>query len=130
MSGSFAAEFNPAVSHTALKVSDLEAALRFYRDTIGLPFVRSQGPEERPAVVWLRGLQLVRRTPEEIGERGALDHIGLGIDNIEAVCARVEQVGTPVETALEHRVLPGGQEVMVAFYRDPEGNRVELLKYL
>ena len=97
MSGSFAAEFNPAVSHTALKVSDLEAALRFYRDTIGLPFVRSQGPEERPAVVWLRGLQLVRRTPEEIGERGALDHIGLGVDNIEAVCARVEQdVGSSV----------------------------------
>src|SRR5579884_1082552 len=130
MSDRFSAEVNPAASHTALKVSDLEAAVHFYRDLIGLPFVRSQGPAERPEVVWLRGLQLIRRPAGEIAPNGALDHIGLGVDNIEAICSRLDQADTPVDTPLEQRQLATGQSLKVAFYRDPEGNRVELLKYL
>ena len=128
--GQFTAEVNPSANHTALKVGDLEAAVHFYRDLIGLPFVRAQGPSDRPDAVWLRGLQLIRKQPAEIGSGGSLDHIGLGVDNIEAVCRRLDEAGTPTDTALEQRTLSNGQDVQLAFYRDPEGNRVEILKYL
>ena len=124
----FTAELNPTGVHTALKVADMRSALGFYRDLIGLPFVRSQGPAESPEAVWLRGLQLIHSPGVTSG--GSLDHIGLAVENIEAICDRLNGADTPVDVALEERTLPTGQRIRLAFYRDPEGNRVELVKYM
>lgn len=130
MAEGFVAEYEPSWTHTAVRVRDLERMMEFYHGLIGLAVNRIQGPEERPEIVWLRGVQLIRDTDRAEGAAsGSLDHVGIGVSNIEAICARLEEAGAEVDTPLERRSRPTG-DLLLAFYRDPEGNRVELLKYL
>jgi catechol 2,3-dioxygenase-like lactoylglutathione lyase family enzyme len=129
MSAEFTAEIDPVANHTALKVRDLKKALDYYSGIIGLPVLRHRGPADNPSAVWLPGLQLV--VDDSADDPGTLDHIGIGVLNIEAACARLDAAGYEPETALVRRTTAEvGREVMVAFYFDPEGNKVELLKYL
>jgi catechol 2,3-dioxygenase-like lactoylglutathione lyase family enzyme len=132
MADEFVAQYDANVSHVALRAHDLPAMRHFYQDLIGLPFRRLQGSPENPEVVWLAGVQLIRQDePIAMAAGAAYDHVGLGIDNIEEACQRLDAAGTPVDTPLEKRhVEVLGRDILVAFYRDPEGNRIELLKYL
>lgn len=125
-----AARVNAAANHVALRVRDLDAALRFYRDLIGLPVSRVGGPADDPQVVWLPGVQLIRDPEATAAPGSTFDHLALGIDNIEEVCARLDAAGFTAETPLQRRSREEvGRELTMAFYRDPEGNRVELLRY-
>jgi lactoylglutathione lyase len=129
MPDQFTAEIDPVANHTAVKVRDLQKALHFYSETIGMPVLRHRGPADNPSAVWLPGLQLV--VVDDTDAAGSLDHIGIGVLNINEACARLDAAGFEVETPLVRRTTAEvGREVMVAFYFDPEGNRVELLKYL
>jgi lactoylglutathione lyase len=129
MASDFKANVDPNANHTALKVRDMQRALEFYSDLVGLPVLRTRGDADNPDAVWLPGLQLV--LDDSADPKGSLDHIGIGVLNIEETCARLDQAGVKVETPLERRTTAQvGREVMVAFYYDPEGNRLELLKYL
>lgn len=130
MSETFRARTIEAANHTALRVKDLERALHFYRDLIGLPVVREG---ERPGglrSIWLPGLQLIEARDAQPSSTGTLDHLALGIENIEEVCARLDAVGFVAETPLQRRGRDEvGRDLTMAFYFDPEGNRVELLRY-
>lgn len=129
MSGTFTAQVSHDANHTAIKVRDIHKALHFYSEVIGLPALRSRGPEDNPEAVWLPGLQLVADPGASSG--GSLDHIALGIDNIDEVCQRLDDAGFQAETPLEERGPGGsGRPLKVAFYHDPEGNRLEILHYL
>lgn len=104
--------------------------LHFYHELIGLPISRTAGPADDPQTVWLPGVQLVRQT-ETSPAGGQFDHVGLGVRNIEEVCARLDAEGCEVDTPLQRRSSQEvGRDLMLAFYRDPEGNRVEFVKYL
>ncbi len=130
MSEGFTVRLDPSANHVALKVRDLAGALRFYHDLIGLPVSRTQGPADAPEVVWLPGVQLIRQTGEP-DPGNTFDHVALGIENIEEVCARLDAAGIAPEVSLRRRGREEvGRDLLMAFYRDPEGNRVELLKYL
>lgn len=61
-----------------------------------------------------------------------LDHVALGIVNIEDVCKRLDDAGYVAETPLTEAQPDdqGGRHLKMAFYHDPEGNKVELLVYL
>jgi lactoylglutathione lyase len=125
----FQAQPVATTNHTALRVRDMEAALRFYRDLIGLPVLRSQGPDEAPDSVWLPGLQLVRARGGEVPVAGGtLDHLALGFANVEEVAQRLIEAGYVPEIGPETRERPGGT-VTLAFFRDPDGNRLEILDY-
>jgi catechol 2,3-dioxygenase-like lactoylglutathione lyase family enzyme len=125
----FRAQPVPATNHTALRVRDMETALRFYNDLIGLPILRTQGPEDAPDSVWLPGLQLVRARDDEVFRAGGtLDHLALGFSNIEEVAQRLIDAGYTPEIGPETRERPGGT-VTLAFFRDPDGNRLEILDY-
>ena len=50
-----ALDINSPYNHISIKVKDLEASLRFYRDLLGLPVERRL---EEPEIVWLPGLEL------------------------------------------------------------------------
>lgn len=128
----FAARVDPTANHVAIRVRDLGKALRFYSELIGLPVQRTQGAASDPEVVWLPGLQLIRQSDAgDTGPAGGFDHLALGIENIEEACARLDAAGFTAETSLRRRSRDEvGRELMMAFYRDPEGNKVELLKYL
>ena len=111
--------------HTALRVRDLERALRFYTEVMGLAETR-RGPGERPNSIWLEGVQLVRAAEQDTAEKGVLDHIGFSVANIDAIVESVVAAGTELEAPIRETTLPNGQTMRLVFFRDPEGNRIEL----
>jgi catechol 2,3-dioxygenase-like lactoylglutathione lyase family enzyme len=128
----FVAQVDAENLHVCIKVKDFDTALAFYHDLIGLPIVRRMGPAEDPTFYWLPGLQLAKQT-EDPGANpyGVFDHIGLAIENIAEVCTRLDAAGYTAETPLDTRSLPGVERhVMNAFYRDPDGNRVEFVHWV
>lgn len=130
MSNGFNAEVQYTANHTAIRVRDLPRALAFYSDLIGLPVTRVRGPEDNPDSVWVPGLQIVVDPETTPGTN--LDHAALGIKNIDEVCQRLDDAGyvpaTPLTEAQPND--QGGRHLKMAFYHDPEGNKVELLVYL
>jgi catechol 2,3-dioxygenase-like lactoylglutathione lyase family enzyme len=122
----FAAEIQPEYLHTALRVRDLERALTFWTDVVGLKVDRVGGDPRRPNSVWLQGIQLVRAEAQDTAEKGVLDHIGLSVLNLEAIVERLGASGVPLEAPVRETTLPSGQKMRLVFFRDPEGNRIEL----
>jgi catechol 2,3-dioxygenase-like lactoylglutathione lyase family enzyme len=117
----------PEHLHTALRVRDLEGALRFYGDVVGLQVQRVGGPDpNRPGSVWLQGIQLVRAAEQDTAEKGVLDHIGFSVANIDEIVESVVAAGTELEGPIRETTLPDGQKMKLVFFRDPEGNRIEL----
>ncbi|HLI52530.1 MAG TPA: VOC family protein [Thermomicrobiaceae bacterium] len=116
--------------HSAIRVRDLEKELHFYHEIIGLPIERIGGSPEHPGTVWLTGLQLVRNPNASTDPDGKFDHFGIAVDNLEEVCARLDGAGYVAETPLAARSRDEvGRALHMAFYRDPEGNKFELLRY-
>ncbi len=132
MSEPFAAEVDHANNHVCLKVRDLDAALGFYRDLIGLPVLRTLGPADGLRFVWLPGLQLARQT-EDPGPNpyGVFDHVGIAVQNLDAIRERLDAAGCPIERPHNRlHFAEIGRDVVTIFYRDPDGNLVELLQWL
>jgi catechol 2,3-dioxygenase-like lactoylglutathione lyase family enzyme len=126
MSNDFRAEPRLDAMHTAVKVRDLQKMLEFYNGVVGLEIKRRRSADEGQESVWLPGVQLV--VDESAGPGGSLDHVAIGVDNIEDVCKRLDDAGYEAEQPLSERNV--GRHLKMAFYHDPEGNRVEILKYL
>lgn len=108
--------------HTALRVRDLEAAVRFYTQIVGLK-------EQRRGAngVWLDGVQLVQAPPDQdVGAKGVLDHIGFALRNLDDVVASLQANRVELEAPVRQTTLPNGQSMRLVFFRDPEGNRIEL----
>ena len=130
MSDSFVPQVIPNIQHVALRTTDLPRLVRFYHETIGLPITRTRGSEGDPDAVWLPGVQLVKATGE-IQPGGTLDHLAIGIANVEEVCARLDAAGTKVDRPLTEIIGSDGKAfAFAAFYYDPDGNRVEVFKHL
>ncbi len=119
-------------NHVCIKVRDWDAAMHFYHDLVGLPVVRVLGDAAAPTFVWMPGVQLARRTEEPDDHPYAIfDHIGLSVANIAEICGRLDAAGFVAETPLAQRQLAGiAQQLMSAFYRDPDGNKVEFVHWL
>jgi catechol 2,3-dioxygenase-like lactoylglutathione lyase family enzyme len=128
----FVAKVDVENNHVCVRVRDFGVALAFYRDLIGLPVIRRMGTEAEPTSYWLPGIQLrEQRDLDTDRSTGALDHIGIAVENIEEVCARLDAAGYQPEEPLGVRNLPGiERRVMNVFYHDPDGNRVEFVRWL
>ncbi len=133
MSNEFTARVEAEDCHVALRVADLDRAVAFYHGIIGLPILRSMGPADNPRAIFVTGIQLVRVTDGGSTEtKGVFDHVGLAVANIEEICARLDRAGYVAERPLSRRPVPerGNREQLMAFYPDPEGNRVELVHWV
>jgi catechol 2,3-dioxygenase-like lactoylglutathione lyase family enzyme len=108
-----------AVHHVSINVDDVEAALRFYVDTLGLSR-REDRPELGIDGAWLdAGGQQVHlihaAAPPSLGQ-----HFALLVDDIDASIAELRDQGitvsdpSPIATSRQ------------AFLEDPAGNVVEL----
>jgi len=125
MAGKVALDINAPYNHVAIKVKDMEASLRFYRDLLGLPVERRL---DEPEIVWLPGLEI-----SQLGEGEAFaftGHIGLGVRNIEEVCAYLEEQGVEFDVPLKDIVWEQmGKGLKLAFFKDPDGLSVELVQW-
>jgi methylmalonyl-CoA/ethylmalonyl-CoA epimerase len=110
----------------ALRASDLDASIAFYRDVLGLPFVARFDP---PGLAFfdLGGTRLLL-------EGSASEAVVYyAVDDLAAACAGLRAAGVELlhEPALVHRDDDGtfgaaGEEEWMAFLHDPSGNIVGL----
>jgi methylmalonyl-CoA/ethylmalonyl-CoA epimerase len=109
------------INHIAIIVPDLDVALAFWRDTLGLDLTHTEDvPSQQSLVAFLPvgegELELVKPTTETSGaakflaRRGpGLHHIALEVDDLDALLARLKAKGVrlineaPVEAAGGHR---------------------------
>jgi catechol 2,3-dioxygenase-like lactoylglutathione lyase family enzyme len=143
-----------AISHVAIGVRDMDHALRFYRDALGLKlkldtvekipgFQGSAARERRAAYLgWSEGPHesfVVLDQPlstDPVGEPAELfqtgiHHFSFWVDDIDELAARARATGfallfePAVGDTLAYGEAPGGR-VKSTFLRDPDGNYVQL----
>jgi lactoylglutathione lyase len=115
--------------HTMVRVSDLEAALRFYRDALGLREVkRNDYPAGRFTLVYLAApgdessqIELTHNwDPESYSGGRNFGHVAYAVEDIYATCKRLAEHGVTINRP--------PRDGHMAFVRSPENISVELLQ--
>ena len=113
------------IGQIALPVNDLDAAVAFYRDTLGLPFLFSAPPGL--AFFDCAGVRLMLSLPEnaEIARHSSV--IYFRVDDIQATYQALRERGASFDNA-PHIVAPmETYDLWMAFLRDPDGNLLGLM---
>ncbi len=129
-----------AIDHVVLAVRDLERSLAFYRDVLGCRILREvewrRGEARFPSVAVGPDQMLNLHqagtpvTPEAANPQvGSEDLCFVSAVPITEVLARLAAHGVPVEIGPVPRV--GGRDIMgtSAYFRDPDGNLLEMMAY-
>ncbi len=115
--------------HTMVRVTDLEASLRFYRDALGLVEVsRKEFPQGRFTLVFLAApgdtaaqIELTHNwDPEPYGGGRNFGHVAYAVDDIYALCRRLMDHGVTINRP--------PRDGRMAFVRSPDNISVELLQ--
>ena len=117
-------------------VSDADAALRFYRDTLGLTMV-GQDPVAFGGTMYrlmcgssmIKLLHLDKEPPAKAPPGGIPGGLGyrywtISVSNLEEITAAVEAAGYKVAVPVRE-IRPG---VSISMVEDPDGNWVEFLR--
>ena len=126
--------------HTMLRVRNLDAALKFYQDALGLKEVRRiENDKGRFTLVFLcsaddlealkkqpqtRGAPLVELThnwdEEKYGEDRFFGHLAYEVDDIYATCEKLQKAGDTINRP--------PRDGNMAFVRSPDLHSIELLQ--
>jgi lactoylglutathione lyase len=115
--------------HTMVRVSDVEASLRFYRDALGLQVLRRKDePAGRFTLIFLAApgqpeaqIELTHNWDPEVYTGGRnFGHIAYAVDDIYATCRRLQEHGVTI--------LRPPRDGRMAFVRSPDGISIELLQ--
>ena len=122
--------------HTMVRVADLDAALAFYCDALGLVEIRRMENEKgRFTLVFLAApadAENARETsaplleltynwdPEVYGGGRNFGHLAFAVDDIYAICARLQKHGIAINRP--------PRDGHMAFVRSPENVSIELLQ--
>ena len=115
--------------HTMVRVSDLDASLRFYRDALGLEVLRRTEHEAgRFTLVYLAApgqpeaqVELTYNWDPEVYTGGRnFGHIAFAVDDIYATCQRLMDHGV--------QVVRPPRDGRMAFVRSPDHISIELLQ--
>ena len=119
--------------HTMVRVTDIEASLRFYRDALGLELLSRRDHEAgRYTLVFLAApgdhgaqIELTYNWPKDgdaetyTGGRN-FGHVAYAVDDIYAACRRLQEHGVTI--------LRPPRDGRMAFVRSPDGISIELLQ--
>jgi catechol 2,3-dioxygenase-like lactoylglutathione lyase family enzyme len=140
----------PTFSHFGICVSDLDTSLRFYCDALGfekaeshvigsefaqlmdLPDVSVTSQFIRKGTVAIELLAFSEPTPFGDKVRRAVNHLGLThlsfrVADVEAVAAKVVELGGTVVASSRTTIDFGGTPLEFVYCTDPDGVRVELM---
>ncbi len=115
--------------HTMVRVSDLEASLRFYCELLGLREIRRRDHEKgRFTLVFLAApgneeaqVELTYNWhPEELTGGRNFGHLAYVVEDIYATCTRLQEGGVTI--------LRPPRDGHMAFVRSPDGISIELLQ--
>jgi lactoylglutathione lyase len=123
------------ILHTMLRVGDLDRAIAFYTNVLGMKLLRkSDNPEYKYTLAFLgygsnpehAELELTYNYGVESYEMGtAYGHIAIGVEDIYKTCEAVRGQGGNITR--EPGPVKGGKTV-IAFITDPDGYKVELIE--
>ena len=115
--------------HTMVRVTDLEASLRFYRDALGLEVLRQrEHPQGRFTLVFLAApgdseaqVELTYNWDPETYTGGRnFGHLAYRVDDIYATCRRLQEHGVTINRP--------PRDGHMAFVRSPDNISIELLQ--
>jgi methylmalonyl-CoA/ethylmalonyl-CoA epimerase len=113
----------------ALPTSDVEAALRFYRDTLGLELIERFEP---PGLLFFR-LGEVRLLVDGAGRAGAAGVVYFAVRDIRTAHRALLEKGVTFETEPQMIFVDekgtfgnAGEAEWMAFFKDPDGNLLAL----
>lgn len=111
------------IGQIGITVSDLDRAVKFYRDTLGLPFL-FQAPNL--AFFNCGGIRLMMGPPE--GTKDSLSSvIYYKVDDIHAASGVLESRGVAFEHAPHLVAKMPDHDLWMAFFRDPDRNLLALM---
>lgn len=107
------------LAHLNLSIVDLDAALRFYRDLLGLTVLPRPAGLAREGA-WLSlggGIELHLSIDADSDNARSKRHVAFEVKDLDHWRARLVEAGYSIDDRLAERRL---------FVRDPAGNRIEL----
>lgn len=122
-----------ALSHVALRVTDLDRSLAFYTDVIGLKEAfRLTREDGRPWLVYVEvaPMQFIELFPGAEGPReelknSGLVHICLEVEDIQAAARELQSRGAEIVRGPSL----GGDGSWQFWVRDPDGNQIEFHQF-
>jgi len=121
--------------HTMLRVGDLQRAIDFYTQVLGMQLLRrSENPEYKYSLAFVgyggnpdqAEIELTYNWGTDKYELGtAYGHIALGVPDVAAACEKIRANGGNVTR--EAGPVKGGTTV-IAFVTDPDGYKIELIQ--
>ena len=115
--------------HTMVRVTDLDASLRFYRDALGLvELKRNEYPQGRYTLIFLAApgdesaqVELTFNWDPEAYDGGRnFGHLAYAVDDIYATCQRLKDHGVTINRP--------PRDGHMAFVRSPDRISIELLQ--
>jgi len=114
------------VGQIAITVSDVQKALAFYRDVLGLGFLFS--PNDTMAFLSAGGTRLMLSTPQGAGTPGANSILYFAVSEIEKAHASFVSRGAASERPPQLAAKMPDHDLWLGFLRDPDGNLVGLME--
>lgn len=114
------------IGQVAVTVSDVDAALAFYRDVLGLAFLFRAGPNL--AFLAAGAVRLMLTTPQGAGAVGANSVLYFKVVGIEDVYAAMVARGAAAERAPQLTARMPDHDLWIGFVRDPDRNLVGLME--
>jgi len=112
------------IGQIALSVHDLDRAVAFYRDVVGLKFL-FQAPNV--AFFDVAGVRLMLGQAEPVDLKPAGTILYFESTDLAADFAALKSTGTQVEQTPHFVAKLGAKDLWMAAFRDPDGNVFELM---
>lgn len=113
------------IGQIAINVHDLDRAVAYYRDVLGMRFLFSAGPTM--AFFDCGGVRLMLGLPSEPRFDHPASILYYKVDDIQATFATLKGRGALVERELQLTANMGTYELWIAFLRDSEDNVLALM---
>lgn len=114
------------IGQIAITVSDVDAALAFYRDILELPFLFR--PATNLAFLDCGGVRLMLSTPQGAGAVGGNSILYFKVAEIQERFAALLNRGAVGEREPQATAELSDHTLWLAFLRDPDGNLVGLME--
>jgi lactoylglutathione lyase len=125
--------------HTMLRVGNLQRAIDFYTQVLGMQLLRTtERPEQKYSLAFVgygtnpdhAEIELTYNHGVESYEPGtAYGHIAIGVRDVAATCAAVRERAANLGGAITREPGPvKGGNTVIAFISDPDGYKIELIE--
>ena len=114
------------IGQIAVTVSDVEAAVAYYRDVLGLRFLFNAGPNL--AFLSDGSVRIMLSTPQGAGAVGANSILYFKTTDIEDTHAAMVARGSASERPPHFVSRMPDHDLWIGFLRDPDGNLVGLME--